>query len=40
MLPGIENNNMLPMWIAKLKRIPNILCFFDFIDYAGKSARR
>lgn len=33
--PALNYNNILAYWIAKLKGIPYILCFFDFIDYAG-----
>lgn len=32
--PALNYNNILAWWIAKLKSIPYILCFFDFIDYA------
>ncbi len=32
--PGINVNNVLAFIVAKLKKKPFILCFFDFIDYA------
>ncbi|MDD4666638.1 MAG: glycosyltransferase family 4 protein [Candidatus Cloacimonetes bacterium] len=37
--PALNYNNILAFWIAKLKRIPYILCFFDFIDYAGEISK-
>lgn len=33
--PAINYNNILAFIAAKLLNIPYILCFFDFIDYAG-----
>lgn len=33
--PALNYNNILAFWLAKLRKTPYILCFFDFIDYAG-----
>ncbi len=33
--PAINYNNMLAFTAAKLKGIPYVMCFFDFIDYAS-----
>jgi glycosyltransferase involved in cell wall biosynthesis len=33
--PALNYNNMLAFLAAKLRGIPFILCFFDFIDYAA-----
>ncbi|MDD4310409.1 MAG: glycosyltransferase [Candidatus Cloacimonetes bacterium] len=33
--PALNYNNLLAFVVAKLKSVPFIICFFDFIDYAG-----
>ena len=33
--PALNYNNMLAFIAAKLRRIPIIFCFFDFVDYAA-----
>lgn len=38
--PALNYNNALAFIAAKLRGIPFILCFFDFIDYAGEIAAK
>lgn len=33
--PAINYNNILAFLAAKMKKLPYIICFFDFIDYAA-----
>ncbi len=33
--PALNYNNVITFIAAKIRKIPYILCFFDFIDYAG-----
>lgn len=37
--PSINYNNIIAFIVAKIKKIPYIICFFDFMDYASHLKR-